>query len=279
MEKLTDWLALWKQLARIQAKAFARKKEHQGADCWKHKARDFDKMVRKKWENSDSSRKYILSTLKRNPGSTVLDIGAGTGAWALLFAEHSTYVTALEPSDAMTQILKEKMDAEKKDNIRIVKGTWPEAQVEPHDYVFASHSMYGVADFKSFILKMVNTARKACFLLTRVPFIDALMAKIAMKIWGQPYDSPNFQIAYNALLQMGIYANVLMESPEGWTPWTNDSLEEAVLEAKSRLDILETNHYNEWLTQLLGQELKQENGRIIWPVGNQSALIYWETEK
>jgi SAM-dependent methyltransferase len=279
VEKLTDWFTLWDELVQIHTRAFARKKEHQGKDSWKNKAKDFDKMVKRKWENKDSSREYIISVLKSNPGSTALDIGAGTGAWSLLMAEYAEQVTALEPSDAMAEILMEKMSAEKKENIRIVKGTWPDISLEPHDYVLSSHSIYGVVDFKSFVLKMVETMRKACFLLVRVPFNDAIMAKAAMRVWGQPYDSPNFQIAYNALLQMGIYPNVLMETPEGWTPLVNNSLDDALAEMKSRLDIVDNSDHDEYLTDLLTQELKEENGRFVWPVGNQSALVYWNKEK
>jgi hypothetical protein len=61
------------------------------------------------------------------------------------------------------------------------------------------------------------------------------MAKAARRIWGHPYDSPNFHVAYGAMLQMGIYPHVFMGSPDQWDPWTSASLEEAVAEVKRRL--------------------------------------------
>ncbi len=39
------------------------------------------------------------------PGGHVLDIGAGPGNWALLLAQTAGHVTALEPADAMADIL------------------------------------------------------------------------------------------------------------------------------------------------------------------------------
>jgi len=273
---MTNWLKLWDELAQIHSRAFSRKKEHHAKDHWKHRARDFDAMVKKKWEHLDSSRGYIISVLKENPGATVLDIGAGTGAWALLMAGYAARVTAVEPSDAMAEILMEKMKTEKTDNIAIIKGEWPRISVEPHDYVFASHSMYGASDVRAFINKMIETARKACFLLMRVPFADAVMAKAAMHVWGQPYDSPNFQIAYNALLDMGVYPHVRMESPAGWPPWENNSIDEALADLKNRLDIGENNKHDDFLKNLLSGALKENNGKFVWPTGNQSALVYWE---
>jgi hypothetical protein len=234
-------------------------------------------MVKKKWERRDSSREFLVSALKSNAGSTVLDIGAGTGAWAVLMARHAAGVTAVEPSRAMAEILIEKVRTERIENITVVDGIWPDVSVGPHDYVLASHSIYGAADFRAFVLKMSDTARRACFLLLRVPFTDAIMARAAMHVWGQPYDSPNFQIAYNALLQIGVYPNVIMESPKGWRPWTNSSLGEALEEMKSRLDLSDTNQHDEYLIGLLEGELREENGRVVWPAGNQSALVYWDT--
>ena len=276
MEKMTDWLKLWADLARIQIKKSSYKKKDATQDVWKDRARNFDKLVQKKWEHRDSSREFIISTLRRNPGSTVLDIGAGTGAWSLLMAEHAARVTALDPSEAMTQVLQDKIRQHNIDTITILNGTWPAVSVEPHDYVLASHSMYGDPDFQSFIEKMTVTAKKSCFLVMRVPFTDTIMAKAAMKIWGQPHDSPNFQIAYNALLQMGIYPNVLMESSAGWSPWSHDSLEDALDETKRRFGLQENTEHDAYLTGLLKKELKKNKGRYVWPVGNQAALVYWE---
>ena len=76
MEKITNWLKLWEQLSKAQSRAFGRKKESRGEDFWKHKARHFDDMVKKRWAHPDSSRDFVVSKLRENPGSTIMDIGA-----------------------------------------------------------------------------------------------------------------------------------------------------------------------------------------------------------
>jgi len=276
MERLTNWHKLWSELSDIQERAFSRKKEHQADDFWRHKAKQFDKAVDKRWSKPDSSRDFLVQKLKDNPGSTLLDIGAGTGKWSLLVAPHTTKVTALEPSLAMQEVLRAKIQKEETINIDIVSGTWPEDDVAPHDYVLASHSMYGVADFEAFVNKMNRTAQKACILVMRAPFAKSVMAMAAQHVFGQPYDSPNFQIAYNILLGMDIYPDVIMEGVGSWSAWTHESYAAALIDIKNRLDLADNSEYDDFLLDLLKKHLSFKDENLVWPNGNRSALVYWD---
>src|SRR6056297_154494 len=146
MEKLTDWYALWRELSEVQNRAFARKKDGQEEDFWKRKARKFDKMVDDRWAQPDSSRQFLLQKLRENPGSSLLDIGAGTSKWSILASGYAAKVSAFEPSLSMQEVLQEKISRDQITNIEIVTGTWPEDEALPHDYILASHSMYGKGD-------------------------------------------------------------------------------------------------------------------------------------
>lgn len=235
----------------------------------------------KNWLKNDGktqipSRDFLAKTLQENRGSTILDIGAGTGAWSEFLAPYAKQVTALEPSEAMRGILNEKIEFKKIDNIKIEEGNWPGINIEPHDYLLASHSMYGETDFEAFIKKMILSTQKTCFLVLKVLFADTIMAKASQRILGQPFDSPCFQIAYNALLQMDIYPNVLMETDNLQDPWFNNSIDEAMDEIKNRMDINNTHEHDHYLTSLLQTELVERDGKFFWPVGNRSALVYWD---
>lgn len=278
MEILTDWVKLWKELSVLQDKAFSRKSDSREEDFWKNKAKDFDKMASDRWKNKDSSREYLAGKLKENPGSTLLDIGAGTGKWAVFASPHAERVTALEPSTAMQNVLREKIDQQGITNIDLVTGSWPDCELPPHDYVLASHSMYGAKDFCGFVTRMIQTAKKACILLMRAPYTGAVMAEAAKKVLGQPYDSPNFQIAYNILLSMDIYPDVVMEAHGTWPGWTSNSFEDALSEMKNRLGLSEDETYDPYLKDLLKANLKLENEKYVWPTGNRSALMYWEVK-
>ena len=148
-----------------------------------------------------------------------------------------------------------------------------------YDFSLCSHAMYGFADFKTFIDRMVEVTKKTCFLLMRVPTSDGVMAEAAMRVWGQPYDSANFQIAYNALLQMGIYANVLMENTGLWKPWRSASIEEALADVKRKLGLVGDTVHDDYLRQLLERRLSYENGEYVWPRGVRSALVYWDVSQ
>jgi ubiquinone/menaquinone biosynthesis C-methylase UbiE len=281
LEKVTDWHLLWQQLVEAHDRFWMIKKKQKQAkaDVWRDRARHFDKMVQKRWSKPDTSRELLLSILTANPGATVVDIGAGTGAWTIFMARHASHVTAIEPSDSMCAVMRERLAAENITNVTIIQANWPDVNIDAHDFSFASHSMYGVADFRAFVEKMIQVTRRRCFLLMRVLLAETPMAKVAMRVWGQPYDSPNFQVAYNALMQMDIYPDVVMETEKGWDPWSHDSLEEALSEVKNRFNLENDSTHDAFLRSLLETSLTEEDGRYVWPVGNRSGILHWRMSR
>lgn len=278
MEKGTDWIRLWRELAETQSKSWKRDGNQDAdrlADTWRNKARGFHANTKRRWAQPDSSQTFIVNWLQAHPGASVLDIGAGTGAWSMLLAQYARLVTAVDPSPAMIEVLEENLAVEGIGNVQIVRGTWPDVAVEPHDMTLCSHAMYGSPDLPAFVRRMMEVTRRTCFLVLRAPTADGVMAEAAMQVRGQPHDSPNFQVAYNALLQMGILANVLMEDSGFWPPWISDSLEEARGDIKRRLGLDEGSEYDASLAGLLRRRLTYQDGRYVWPPGVRSALVYW----
>lgn len=275
MEHVTDYLKLWREL--VEARYRGRPNHDKcKEDVWKNRARGYEEGVRKRWEKSDSSREWMLGLLRKNPGSTFLDIGAGTGAWTRLVAPHCSHVTAVEPSDSMIEVLKQSVADAELANIDIIRAEWPFDPGQMYDITLSSHSIYGAADFRAYIEAMIRVTRTMCVLLLRAPVPNGLMAEISMKVWGQPHDSANFQIAYNALLQMGIFADVIMENSDLWQPWSNDSIEDAVQDVKRKMGLMDTGCHDDCLRDILSRNLTRSDGRYVWPPGNRSALVYWE---
>jgi SAM-dependent methyltransferase len=276
MQSIPDWLSLWRDLVAAQARGRAAAKMEAHPDVWRAKAHTFHEAVQRRWTKPDSSREFIAADLDRHPGETVLDIGAGTGAWAVFLARYARHVTALDPSPAMLDVLRENVATEGLTNVSIITGGWPDADVLPHDVVLCSHSLYGIADFAVAVRKLAATARRRCYLLLRVVTPDGVMAEAARHVWGQPYDSPNFQVAYNALLQLGIFANVVLEDSGLWKPWTNASLDEALADMKRRFDLVNDPTHDTFLRDLLARHLTEVDGQWVWPRGTHSALVYWD---
>jgi 2-polyprenyl-3-methyl-5-hydroxy-6-metoxy-1,4-benzoquinol methylase len=274
MEKTTNWNLLWQQLVEIKTQSRKRRMgEETEEDVWCKRAAEFKKGVKRRWTKPDSSRDFILSQL--DPDSTVLDIGAGTGDWSALLARKARSVTAVEPSPAMIDVMRQSLQDEGITNVAIVQGSWPDVSVEPHDFSLCSHAAYGYPDLVTFIRQMVTHTRRTCFLLLRAPALDSVRAEAAQHIWNQPLDSPNFSIAYNVLLQMGIFANVLMENTGLWKPRVSATLEEALKDMKRFLGLDEVTEYEEYLKDLLKRRLKPQNGLYVWPREVRSALVYW----
>jgi len=274
MEKEPDWPLLWRQLVGARARGMD-DREDDSQVVVPAKACAFDEHAKKRWAQEDSSRRFLVELLGDHPGSTVLDIGAGTGSWACMLASHAAKVTALEPASTLIAALRKNVEASGATNVEILQGAWPEAHLEVHDFSLCSHAMYGCPDFPGFLRRMDEVSRKGCLLLLRAPQPDGLMAEISREIWGQPHDSPNFQIAYNILLQMGIFANVLMEDTGPWRPWTHGSLEEALADVKRRMGLTEEGRHDAYLERILRQRLTFSEGRYVWPSGVRSALVYW----
>ena len=267
-----DWLALWSELVALQAGWRARRPE---GDAWAGRAGAYRERVRRRWTVPDSSRETVCSWLE--PGLSVLDVGAGSGAWAALFARRGARVTALEPSESMIESMEEGFREEGVHGVRILRGCWPETEVEPHDMVFCSHALYGCTDLRGFVLAMERAARRRCALLLRATLPGAPMAEAARLVLGQPHDSPNFAVAFNALLQLGRFPDVHMEAGEPWRGWHHASFEEALDEARARLGLgAEPSRHDAALRALLARRLEQGPRGWDWPPGVRSALVWWD---
>lgn len=272
----TNYRQLWAELVALGEKRRQYMKESHREDRWHGKAREFDQRVNERWQQEDSSRAFLRKTLRKFPEASVLDIGAGSGAWVSLMAEQARQVTAIDPSPSMLAALRERVLREGLSNVAIVEGCWPEVRVEPHDVVFCSHAMYGAADLPAFISAMQEVAQKCVIMLIRAPKHNGLMSQAMELVCGQPYDSPNYQIAMPILWEMGIFPNVLMEEEHLWKPWAHPSLEDALKEMKSRLGLFDSSEWDEKLLALLSKNLRFENQEYIWPGGVRTALLYWD---
>jgi len=275
MQKAVDWLDLWRELSKRQEEAWQAGEAKDREDGWRTRATGFDAEVKRRWATRDSSRDFVAARLQANPEWSALDIGGGTGAWAVFMGRIARQVTVIEPSSAMIEVMRRNLAEANLHTVEIVQKKWPEAEVNKHDLTLCSHAMYGFSDLAMFARSIETVTRRICVLILRCPTPDDLLCVASLHIWGQPYDSPNFQVAYNALLQMGIFPNVLMEDSGLWEPWTNTSLDEAFAEAKRRLGLQQDPRHDDFLHNLLSHNLIYREGRFVWPRSMRSALLYW----
>ncbi len=141
---------------------------------WDKRAQVFDK--RSATPEAVARKERILSMLRNagalKPGSRVLDVGAGSGNWAISMAQMGASVVALEPSSGMIDILKQKIDTMGlgPDQISIMQQTWQEVDLEKEglagqfDLVFSSMNP-GVCDPVT-LEKVMQASSNFCYLST-----------------------------------------------------------------------------------------------------------------
>jgi SAM-dependent methyltransferase len=111
------------------------------------------------------------------PETTLLDIGAGTGAFAIPLSKITSKTIAIDPSQYQLQILLEKAREEGLTNITTIEKEWED--VEPSeiacsiDYALAAYSLFD-EDIESFLHRMINIARKGIFIVFRANGSDTL---------------------------------------------------------------------------------------------------------
>jgi predicted RNA methylase len=126
----------------------------------------------------------------------LLDIGAGTGAFAIPLSRKTSRTIAVDPSQYQLQILLEKARREGLKNIFAIQKEWKDVQPsEIHcinisedgdfgvdisavdfpavDYSLAAYSLFD-EDIENFLTKMINLTRKGIFIVFRAESFDSL---------------------------------------------------------------------------------------------------------
>ncbi len=95
----------------------------------------------------------------------VIDVGAGTGFFAIPLALRGYFIEAVEPSPHMLDIMKGKLDAETAVRVRIHQSTWEDWSGGRGDALICLHSIYPMPDIEAAIAKMIRYADRRILLV------------------------------------------------------------------------------------------------------------------
>jgi len=96
---------------------------------------------------------------------SVIDVGAGTGFFAIPLAARGYTIDAVEPSMYMLEILQSKIDAATAPKIRLNNRTWEDWEGEKRDALICLHALYPMRDPRAAIEKMTRYADRRIILV------------------------------------------------------------------------------------------------------------------
>ncbi|MFW6056981.1 MAG: methyltransferase domain-containing protein [Chloroflexota bacterium] len=138
-------------------------------------------------------------------GDSVLDIGAGSGAFALPLAQRVHRVTAVEPSPVQASRLEHGAHGRGINNLRIVRERWEDtdpSEIGLHEVVLAAHC-FQMSDIVGALGRMIDAATRSVILI----HADEHDFTRTLRRTGVE-TGPNYLYLYNTLVHMGYHPEV-----------------------------------------------------------------------
>lgn len=267
MNGIINYNELWRLL---------HQRKHSGGVEWDKRAHSFFRAV-----SGSEEAGRVIPLLGLRATDTVLDMGAGTGRFAVPMAREVSHLTALEPSTGMGSYLEKGMQEAGLSNYSWIRKRWEDIEIgrdiPVHDVVFASNSL-GFPDIAAGLKKLDEAARRSVHILwfagkTRHPMDHGLAERLGREnqegVWA------DYLVILHVLHDLGIYANVMVEPVKN--THTYDDLDEAVSWWGERYALSEDEIpiLREYLAETL---IPVGDGRLSLTRGGWRARIWWEKE-
>lgn len=212
---------------------------------------------------ADAGGDPFLRRLRRltDASSSVIDVGAGTGRFALALAADVGHVTAVDPSAAMLAVLHRDAERLELSNVTTIQATWADADAAPADVAFSAFVAPLVAEVVPFLAKLDAAARRHVLLYLGAYSADALLDPL----WRHFHDAPRapgptYLDALAVLRELGIEPSVKVVEIANHRRFA--TLDEAV------------EHYRDWLLLSDAPDVRRELQGLLaaWLLGRRGAL-------
>lgn len=220
----------------------------------------------------------LLAPLRQavRPSDTVLDVGAGTGRFALALAPHVAEVVAVDPSAGMLDRLRGFAAERGLTNVRCEQGRWPDVDVGPADVVVCAYVLPVIADVAPFVRALDAAAARQVFVHLSGTLPDVLHAPFWQHFHGRPRaQAPTYLDAVDVLAEQGLEPHVeVVEAP---VRARFADLGEAVADFRDNLLLPETDDITVTLESMLSAWLVDDAaGSLRPPVATlPAAILSW----
>ena len=223
---------------------------------------------------TDAGKDPFLRRLRRvtDASSSAIDVGAGTGRYALALASGVGQVTAVEPSAAMLAVLRSQAEQLQVANVATVQATWEDADVSRADVAFSSFVLALVPHAGPFLEKLDASARRRVLLYLGAFSADAVLDPL----WRHFHDvprapAPTYLDALAVLRELGIEPTAkVVEIPNDRR---FESIADAVEHYRDALLLTDTAAVRRELEELLGAWLLGRKGALRSPLRTAAAAI------
>lgn len=242
------------------------------ADFWERRARGFHRSTKDTVANDPF---YLRLRDIVTPQMSVLDVGAGTGRFTLALAPQAKHITAVEPSSAMLNYLRQDASERGLTNISSIQTTWQEApDTLQADIVICSHVLYPIRDIVPFLAKLNAATLQGCYLYLFATHLDAQLNHLWRHFHGEErHLPPGYIHVLDVLYEMCIYANVeIVKLPSSLR---YPSLDVAVQELLDRLILPDNEQTRAELRRLLLGRLVERDGMLVTTVQEVVCGIVW----
>ena len=199
----------WRRLVQARLGEMEELRPGQGAigpAFWSSRARRFAAGM-----DGTAERDPFLARVRRatDRRCVVLDVGAGSGRFALALAPRAAEVVAVDSSPAMLDQLSKRARRLRVTNVRRVVGRWEDVDVAPADVAICSYVLPLVAEVSPFLRKLDAHARRRAFLYMGAASLDLLLDPMWRHFHGGPRrPGPTYLDAVDVLGELGITTDV-----------------------------------------------------------------------
>ena len=256
------------------------------SEAWNRMAAEYDKDL------EHSNRVKFVDKIERHSPEAVLDVGAGTGVFALPLAKHVKRVVAVEPSGGMLDILKKKAEAYNLTNIEYINKKWEDVSIDKlieinngeYDLVISSHALYYVTDLHNSFKKMNDVSKGYVYLLIIAnEERDNTYSKLWERLHKKPLPQyPDYACLYMVLREIGLHPNI--EILDTYAKRYIENIDELIDRWKDylALDGELTEDQRAAIREYLSGKIKEEDGngdrRLYWEWRSKDAVICWRKE-